>query len=451
MQQGDLIELSIHDLNSDGAGVGRYDDQVVFVPDAVPGDRLEVRITQMKRKFAFGKLQSILEPGGDRRRPPCIVADKCGGCQWLQINESLQLQIKTDEVRQALQRIGGFSDFEIQPILHGENALGYRNKVTYPLGRSATGNVQAGYYRKGSHQLVNLNQCPIQDQRLNPLLSEIKADIQAQNWSIYNEIEHRGKLRHLALRIGYHTGEMLLTLISTTAELPGLEEQAQVWLERYPELVGVCLNVHPKKGNMIWGNNTRAIAGQDYLLEKFADLDLALSPETFFQVNTPVAEQLLAAVMEQLQLKGTETIIDAYCGVGTFTLPLAKKVQKVIGIEVRSSSIEQAWDNAMRNDIENAEFYIESVELALPEFEGLADIVLVDPPRKGCDRRVIDSLRQSQPRQIVYISCNPATLARDLKYLCEDETYAIQWIQPADFFPQTPHVECAVLLKLVAN
>ncbi|MGB2926831.1 MAG: 23S rRNA (uracil(1939)-C(5))-methyltransferase RlmD [Limnothrix sp.] len=451
MQQGDLVELTIHDLNSDGAGVGRYDDRVVFVPDAVPGDRLEVRITKLKRRFAFGKLQTILEPSGDRRRPPCIVADKCGGCQWLQVTDALQLHTKTEEIKQALQRIGGFEDLDIEPILSGEHRLGYRNKVTYPLGRSATGHVQAGYYRKGSHQLVNLNQCPVQDQRLNPLLSEIKADIEAQNWSIYNEEEHRGKLRHLALRVGYHTGEMLLTLISTTPELPGLTEQAEEWLERYPDLVGVCLNVNPKKGNMIWGRHIQAIAGRPYLNEKFAGLDLTLTPDSFFQINTPVAESLLAAIIEKLQLKGTETLIDAYCGVGTFTLPLARQVKQVIGIEVQANSIEQAWENAQANDIDNVDFYIEAVEEALPAFQGIAEVVVIDPPRKGCDRRVLESLRLSRPRQIVYVSCNPATLARDLKILCADETYSIQWIQPADFFPQTPHVECAVLLELVVN
>lgn len=450
MRQGDLIELDIHDLNSQGAGVGRYGGRVVFVPDTVPGDRLEVRITQLKRQYALGKFQRIIEPSGDRRRPPCIVADKCGGCQWLQLNENLQHQIKTQEITQALQRIGGFQDLHLEPMLHGEG-LGYRNKATYPFGRSSNGQLQAGYYRKGSHQLVNLNQCPIQDPRLNPLLAAVKQDIGDRGWSIYNEAKHQGKLRHLALRVGYHTGEMLLTLISTSADLPDLDRQAQEWLERYPDLVGVCLNVHPRPGNMIWGRHTQAIAGQDYLTEKFAGLTLTLAPETFFQVNTPVAEQLIQKIIERLQPQGHETLIDAYCGVGTFTLPLAQTVHQAIGIESHAISVQQAWENAAANQIHNVEFLIGAVEDTLPELEGQADIILIDPPRKGCDRRVMESLRQSRPRQILYISCNPATLARDLKILCEDETYSIQWIQPADFFPQTPHVECAVLLEMVTK
>ncbi|MBV5260219.1 23S rRNA (uracil(1939)-C(5))-methyltransferase RlmD [Synechococcus moorigangaii CMS01] len=450
MHQGDLIELSIHDLNSQGAGVGRYGDQVVFVPDTVPGDRLQVRIVRLKRQYAIGQLQKVLDPAPERRRPPCIVADKCGGCQWLQAADTLQQQIKANEVKQALQRIGGFQDIEIQPILSGDGPLGYRNKATYPLGRSSSmGNVQAGYYRKGSHQLINLNQCPVQDPRLNPLLGNVKIDIQNQGWSIYNETKHQGKLRHLALRIGQRTGEMLLTLIATSGDLLNLDTQAETWLAEYPGLVGVCLNENPNKGNLIWGETTKAIAGRPYLEEIFAGLTLKLRPETFFQVNTSAAEALFEAIAQQLTLTGTETLVDAYCGVGTFTLPLAKKVKQAIGIEVQASSIQQAWENAHHNDIHNVEFYPGTVEAVLPSLEAAADIVLLDPPRKGCDRQVLESLLASQPKQILYVSCNPATLARDLKILCETQQYQIQWVQPADFFPQTPHVECAVLLNFV--
>ncbi|ANV83420.1 23S rRNA (uracil-5-)-methyltransferase RumA [Picosynechococcus sp. PCC 7003] len=450
MHQGDLIELSIHDLNSQGAGVGRHGEQVVFVPDTVPGDRLQVRIVRLKRQYAIGQLQKVLEPAPERRRPPCIVADKCGGCQWLQVEDSLQQQVKTNEIQQALQRIGGFQDLDIQPILSGDGPLGYRNKATYPLGRSSSmGNVQAGYYRKGSHQLINLNQCPVQDSRLNPLLGNIKIDIQNQGWSIYNEAKHQGKLRHLALRIGQRTGEMLLTLISTSADLVNLETQAEAWLEEYPGLVGVCLNENPKKGNLIWGDTTKAIAGRPYLEEIFAGLTLKLRPETFFQVNTSAAEVLLEAITQQLTFTGEEILIDTYCGVGTFTLPLAQKVKQAIGIEVQGSSIQQAWENAHHNDIHNAEFHAGTVESVLPDLDVNADIVLLDPPRKGCDRQVLDTLLHSKPKQIIYISCNPATLARDLKHLCASQQYQIQWVQPADFFPQTPHVECAVLLNFV--
>lgn len=242
---------------------------------------------------------------------------------------------------------------------------------------------------------------------------------------------------------------MLLTLISTSGDLINLETQAETWLEEYPGLVGVCLNENPKKGNLIWGDTTKAIAGRPYLEEIFAGLTLKLRPETFFQVNTSAAEALLTAITQQLTFTGEEILVDAYCGVGTFTLPLAKKVQQAIGIEVQASSIQQAWENAHHNDIHNVEFYAGTVESILPSLDVTADIVLLDPPRKGCDRQVLDALLHSKPKQIVYISCNPATLARDLKHLCATQQYQIQWVQPADFFPQTPHVECAVLLNFV--
>lgn len=447
MQQGDLIELQIHDLNTQGEGVGRFEGQVVFVPDTVPGDRLTARIVKLKRQYKLGKTIELLEPSPHRCRPICIVADKCGGCQWQHISDTFQRQTKQNNIQQALQRIGGFTDINIEPILYGDHSLGYRNKTTFPVARSRTGQVQAGYYRKSSHQLINLNQCPIQDQRLNPLLKEIKLDIQSQGWSIYQEKENRGRLRHLALRIGHHTGQMLLTLISTTTDLPNLSTQAAIWLERYPDLVGVCLNHNDRPGNVIWGTKTRTIIGQDYLEEQFAGLTLKLRPETFFQVNTVAAELLLAAIESRLQLQGNEILLDAYCGIGTFTLPLAQKVQQAIGIEIQPTAIEQARENQAYNQLENVQFYCGTVEKILPTLTVDFDVVLLDPPRKGCDETILKTLANRKPQRIVYISCNPSTLARDLKILCGDHTYAIEWIQPADFFPQTTHVECAVLLS----
>jgi 23S rRNA (uracil1939-C5)-methyltransferase len=443
--QGELIELEIVDLADSGDGVGRFAGRVVFVSDTVIGDRVIVRLVKVKPKYANAKLLEVVKSSGDRVRPRCIVADKCGGCQWLQIDYQAQLEAKRNQVIQALQRIGGFEDLEVNPVLPSAD-LGYRNKVTFPLKRSATGQVQAGYYQKGSHQLVNLNQCPVQDDRFNPILTAMKQDIYDRGWSIYDETEHRGKLRHLSLRIGKYTGEILLTLVTTDLGLVGLEDQAKEWLERYPDLMGVCINVNPARSNVIFGPETNCVAGLPYLREEFAGLRLQLLPETFFQVNTEAAEGLLSVVMERLNLQGHETLIDAYCGVGTFTLPLAKKVKQAIGLEVQTSATDQAKINAELNNIKNASFLAGAVEKLLPEISFKPDVVLLDPPRQGCDRAVIDGLLEIQPKQIVYISCRPATLARDLKLLCEGG-YKITFIQPADFFPQTPHVECAVFLE----
>lgn len=469
-RQGELVDILITDLSDSGDGVGRWDQRVIFVPDTVTGDRVRVRLMQVKPQYAQAKLHELLDPSPYRIRPKCIVADKCGGCQWQHVAYAYQQDIKRNLVRQALERIGGIAQAPVDPVLHQAD-LHYRNKATYPLRRAkGTGkepssnrpiprkpstaaveapapsnSVMAGYYQKGSHQLINLNQCPIQDERLNPLLAEVKQDIQKRGWSLYDETQHRGKLRHLALRIGRHTGEMLLTLITKEPGLVELEVQAQEWLDRYPGLVGVLVNVNGDRTNAIFGRETRCIAGRPYLHELFAGLTFQIRPDTFFQVNTEVAERLVQAILDELQLQGTETVLDAYCGIGTLTLPIAKYARQAIGLEVQPEAIEQATLNAALNHLDNVTFQAGTVETLLPQLAMQPDIVVLDPPRKGCDRAVLDTLLQIQPERIVYMSCNPATLARDLKFLCSH--YTLTRIQPADFFPQTPHVECVAFLQ----
>lgn len=445
-QQGELVEVLISDLNDTGEGVGRWGDRVVFVPDTVPGDRVIVRLIRVKPQYAHGKRCELLEASPYRIRPSCIVADKCGGCQWQHIAYEYQLQAKRNQVIQALERIGGFSQPPVDPVLAAPSALDYRNKATYPLGISATQQVQAGYYQKGSHQLINLNQCPVQDSRLNPLLADVKQDIQKLGWQVYDEHRHKGQVRHLGLRIGRRTGEMLLTLVVKDWDLPEIAAQAQEWLNRYPQLVGVSLNRNPERTNAIFGSETRCIAGRTYLVEEFAGVKFQVRPDTFFQVYTESAEALLQVIMQQLNLQGDELLVDAYCGIGTLTLPLSQQVQQAIGLEVQLEAVEQARINAELNGINNVTFQAGAVEKLLPQLGIAPDIVLLDPPRKGCDRSVIDTLLQSAPPRIVYVSCKVATLARDLKLLCQTGAYQLTRVQSADFFPQTAHVECAAFL-----
>lgn len=453
MKQGDLVTLKITDLNTDGEGVGRVNTTVVFVPDTVPGDCIQVRITQVRANYVKAVLQNILVPSGHRIRPRCIVADKCGGCQWQHIEENYQREAKRKQVEQALQRIGGFTELDIEPILCTSNSLHYRNKATYPLKLSNTGKVQAGYYRKGSHKIVNLNQCPVQDERLNTLLKEVKQDIHHQGWSIYDETTHQWQLRHLSLRIGTHTGEMLLTLISTDDKLPNLEKQAQAWLDKYPNLVGVCLNINSDRSNIVFGNTTQTIVGKPDIKEIFAGIELRILSDTFFQVNTVAAEMLLNLIIQQLNLQGDEVLVDAYCGIGTFTLPLAKLVKQAIGIESLASSVNQAKQNAKINQITNVEFILGKVANSLQELSIKPNIVVLDPPRKGCNPQVIETLLEMQPSKIVYISCKPATLARDVKILVNSGIYHLSFIRSADFFPQTTHIESVAILerKLLFN
>ena len=447
LQQGQTVELEITDLNTSGEGVGRHEGRVVFVPNTVTGDRVCAKIIQSRAKFAKGRVEQLLATSTHRIRPNCIVADKCGGCQWQHIAPVYQREAKRQQIIQAFQRIGGLSDIEVQPILHTSNVLNYRNKSTYPLARSATGQVQAGYYQQGSHKLVNLNQCPVQDERLHPLLEEVKQDIQERGWSIYNEASHQGKLRHLSLRIGSNTGEMLLTLVTTAQNLLSIKEQAQIWLDKYPGLVGVCLNINSDRTNAILGKKTITIAGKSYLREIFAGVELQIAADTFFQVNTHAAELLFQAIIEQLNLTGNETVIDAYCGIGTFSLPLAQKVRQVTGIEINPTSIQQAQNNAVLNQINNVTFCTGKVKNIIEQIEPQPDIFWLDPPRKGCNLQVIEALLNLQPSKIVYISCKPATLARDIKLLSRSGIYQPVYVQPADFFPQTTHVECYVILS----
>ncbi|WP_071516935.1 23S rRNA (uracil(1939)-C(5))-methyltransferase RlmD [Geitlerinema sp. PCC 9228] len=444
-QPGQQVEILITDVADSGDGVGRVNQQVVFVPQTVTGDRVWVRLVQIKRQYMRGKLLQILSPSPHRVRPSCIVADKCGGCQWQHIAYSHQLEIKQHQVVQTLQRIGKLTDPPVDPILPTEPSLHYRNKATYPLEMSSTGQIKAGYYRQGSHKVVNINQCPIQDSGLDPLLAGIKQDIQKLGWQIYEEKQHQGEIRYLSVRVGSRTGEILLTLVVTHTALKNLEKQANLWMQQYPNLVGVCANINKKRTNTILGKHTDTIAGRSYLQEIFAGYRYNLRSDTFFQVNTATAEALLQE-MEKTLPASAELLVDAYCGVGTFTLPLSQRVQRAIAIEMQPEAIELAKQNAAQNHLTNIEFYDSKVEALLPQLQQTPDIVLLDPPRKGCDRSVIETLRQIQPTHIVYVSCKVATLARDLQLLCQDGIYRLQRVQPADFFPQTSHVECAAFL-----
>lgn len=445
-QEGEIIKLVITDLSNTGDGVGRWENRVVFVPNTVPGDEMRVKLTKVKATHGFGIPAGIVTASLDRVRPACIVADKCGGCQWQSVSYEAQLAAKHRLVTDALARIGKMEDVAVDPVMAAERQLNYRNKATYPVVKSQIKTVKAGYYRRGSHTVVNLNQCPVQDERLDPLLAEVKQDIQDREWKIYDEHHHKGHIKHLSLRVGQRTGQILLTLVSRSVKLKGIHEQAQQWLERYPNVVGVLVNLNWQKTNAIFGPETYPIAGKSYLEEEFAGLTFQIQPTTFFQVNTTQAERLLAEVQRELALTGEEVIVDAYCGVGTFTLPLAKQAKHCIGLESFTASVTQAEKNAAQNGIENVSFVIGDVGATLPNVEMSPDIVMMDPPRKGCEPDVLEALRAMKPPRIVYISCNPATLARDLKALCEDGAYRIARIQPADFFPQTSHVECAAFL-----
>lgn len=445
-KQGAIATVTIESLTHSGDGLGRYQNRAVFVPQTVPGDEVDVRLVRAKPSHGFGIVHQMLKPSSERDRPKCIVADKCGGCQWQHVSPNGQLEAKTQILRDALTRIGGFEDIEVLPTLAAPSPWSYRNKVSYPIGVKPDGSFRMGYYSKNSHRLINLNQCPVQSDRFDPLLRELKADFQTAGWTAYNEKTHRGQLRHLSLRIGRRTGELLLTLIANCEVLPNSEAIAHAWLKRYPELKGVCLNVNMRRTNAIFGRQTYCIAGSPTIAEEFAGVTFHIDSTSFFQVYTEQAEQFFLWIADRLDLTGSETVVDAYCGIGTMSLPLARRVRSVTGIETHAAAIKCARANAQRNNITNARFIEGKVEAILPQLDA-PDIVTIDPPRRGCDRHVLETLIEQHPARIVYISCHPATLARDLKVLTETSQYRIITARAADFFPQTAHVEAVVFLE----
>ncbi|NJK64271.1 MAG: 23S rRNA (uracil(1939)-C(5))-methyltransferase RlmD [Synechococcaceae cyanobacterium SM2_3_1] len=445
-QPGSIVPLQITALTSEGDGVGHIQGRVVFVPQAVPGDELEVKLVKVKPSYAQAVPVAIQTPSAHRIQPACIVADKCGGCQWQQVAYAKQLQAKQEAVQDALQRIGKLGLPPPLPIMGADAVLHYRNKVTYPIQTRPDGRLVMGYYQRGSHHLINLNQCPVQDQRLDVYLQEIKQDLQRTGWPVYDEHTHTGSLRHLGLRIGRRTGQVLITLVVREANLPGLENWAQAWLQRYPDLVGVCVNVNAARTNAIFGPKTEVIAGVATLQEIFADLTLTLDSTSFFQVYTEQAEHFFTWIVEEMHLQGTATVVDAYCGIGTLSLLVAPQVRRVIGIESHAAAVARAEQNSAANQLDNLDFHPGKVEAILPLLQDV-DQVILDPPRKGCDGEVLKALQQLQPQQIVYISCHAATLARDLQPLIQNQQYSIRQWRAADFFPQTGHVESVVFLQ----
>ncbi|MBM5800613.1 MAG: 23S rRNA (uracil(1939)-C(5))-methyltransferase RlmD [Cyanobacteria bacterium K_DeepCast_35m_m2_023] len=446
---GSIVELLITGLSHDGAGVGRLEDgRVVFVATLLPGERARVQLTTKARRHWIGVVVERLNDSPERRTPPCILSDHCGGCSLQHLAYPGQLTIKHNQVREALERIGHLSA-RVDPVLASGLEQGYRNRAVIPLERTADGRLRAGYYRRGSHRIVNMNRCPVLDPRLDALIAPLKADLDHSDWPVDRHLEHGGGLRHLALRLGHSSGEVLITLISSHADLPEREALASHWLERWPQVVGVMLNQQPHPGNTLFGPTSDLLAGRPWLQERFCGLSYQLGCDTFFQVNTPQAERVVPLLLEALgsQPRG---VVDAYCGVGAFSLPLAAAGHRVIGLEMHPASVALAQQNASRNKLsDRAQFEQGPVaEHLSTHLDAGAELVLVDPPRKGLEASVCRALCERPSRQLAYLSCDPATLARDLQQLVGDGGYQLERVLPLDFFPNTSHVESLALLRV---
>ena len=439
------LELAITDLDHQGRGIGRHQGQVLVVEGAVPGDRVAVQPQLRRRGQLHARLLDLLEASPHRRRPPCILADHCGGCSLQPLTPAGQRQWKQRMLHQTLQRIGAVS-LPPQPLLISEQELGYRNRAIIPLERTPQGRLRAGFYRRGSHRIVNMNRCPVLDPRLDALIVPLKADLEALAWPVDRHLEADGGLRHLALRLGQHSGELLITLIASHDRLPGLQQQAEAWMERWPALVGVTLNLQTRATNQLFGPDTRLLAGRPWLVERFAGLELQIASDTFFQVHTAQAERVVPLLNAALGTPEGQ-LIDAYCGIGTFSLPLACSGWQLIGLEQHPAAVALAEANARRNHLaERCRFQCADVAEALAACLPSSAALLLDPPRKGLDPRALASICACPPARLLYLSCDPATLARDLQLLCGGP-YRLVSLQPIDFFPNTSHIETLAVLE----
>ena len=448
------IDVEAVDLDRDGKGLARWNNWVIVVPDLLPGERATVQLQQRQRSRWLSRRVEQISDSKDRRRPPCILANDCGGCTLQHLADSAQTRWKARQIQQTMQRIGGIDVAAAEPLVDSDRCLGYRNRALIPLKRDQNGRLKAGYYRPRSHKIVNLNHCPVLDPRLDALVEPLKRDIDATGWPADHDLIDGQGLRHLGLRLASASGDILITLISSHAELPGLEELAQSWLQRWPAVKGVCLNLQPKANNLVLGRTTHCLAGVPTIEEQFCGIKLSLSSTTFVQVNTPQAERIVQRLCDWLEIQCPGgSVVDAYCGVGTISLPLAKRGFHVQGLELNPDSVEQARINAMHNGLSShCSFDAGDVADLLASQLSDCQALVLDPPRRGLDQRVVASIIDQPPAALAYLSCDPATQARDLKALLSPAgPYELEMLQPVDFFPQTTHLESLALLKRVSS
>lgn len=447
LSTGSRVEVTITGLSHDGQGVARLNDRVLFVSGALPGEQVHVRLTHRARRHWLAELEQVVVPAPERQRPPCILAEHCGGCSVQHLADSGQQHWKHQKVVDAIRRIAHL-DTPVSPLLVAPESLGYRNRAIIPLERCEDGRLRAGFYRRGSHKIVNMNHCPVLDPRLDDLIAPLKADLEASDWPVDRDFREGGGLRHLALRLGSHSGDVLITLVSSHAELDGLEILAAEWMRSWPQVVGVCLNLQPLATNTLMGPDTRVVVGRGWVEERFCGLSLQIAADTFFQVHTRQAERVVPLVLAALESVPPGAMVDAYCGIGTYTLPVAAAGWQVHGIELSPEAVQQARTNARENGLtDRASFEAGVVAECLGEHLAHCDVLFLDPPRKGLEPATLAAILERPPAHLVYLSCDPATLARDLAQLVAQGGYQLESLQPLDFFPQTSHVETLAVLR----
>ena len=463
LKKDDCVTLHIEDIGTGGEGIGKVDGFTFFVKDAIVGDVIEAKIMKLKKNYGYARLMKVLTPSKDRVEPKCPVARQCGGCQIQEMRYEAQLAFKQKMVQNNLERIGGLSDFEMYPVIGMETPYAYRNKAQFPVGEDKDGNIVIGFYAGRTHHIVEQTDCCIGAPENGEVLRKVKAYMQKNQIRPYNEEHHSGIVRHILIRTGYHTKEIMVCLIVNAAKASCLKnaEQLTESLREMDGMTSVMVNFNTEKTNVILGKKSEVLWGQPYIEDFIGDVKYQISPQSFFQVNPMQTEKLYAKALEYAGLTGNETVWDLYCGIGTISLFLAKNARKVYGVEIVPQAIEDARNNAKRNGIDNAEFFVGKAEEVVPAFYEKAlkqaqdseagksirpDVVVVDPPRKGCEEVLLETIVKMQPQRIVYVSCDSATLARDLKFLSANG-YAVKKVQPVDQFGHSVHIETVVLLS----
>lgn len=451
LEKNKKYECKIIDIGQNGVGIGKHNGFTVFVDGALLGETIDVKITKSKKNYAEGVISKIKEESSYRVDRVCSMKYRnCGGCQIQELDYNKQLEIKTNRVKEDIKRIGGLENIEIHDTIGMENSFRYRNKAQFPV-QKIDGKLKIGFYKKKSHDVINIDKCVIQHDKNDEIINIIRNYIEKYNVSVYDEKSNTGTIRHILTKIGYTTNEVMVVLIVTNENLPNLDILVSELKNKISGFKTLVLNINKNKTNVILGNKNKNIYGNGKIIDNIGALKFEISPLSFFQVNPIQTKVLYEKALEYANLKENDVVFDIYCGIGTISLFLAQKASKVYGIEIIEDAIKDAKLNAKLNSVNNVEFFVGKAEDVVPtlyENGKTANVVVVDPPRKGCDEKVLDTIVNMKPDRVVYVSCNPATLARDLKYLSE-RGYKCLEVQPVDMFPHSYHIESVALIQRV--
>lgn len=455
-KKNDIFQVKIEDISDTGEGIGKTDGFTWFIKDAVIGDVVEAKVMKTKKSYGFARLMQVLEPSFCRVEPRCGVARQCGGCQLQAMSYEEQLRFKESKVRNNLQRIGGLEDINMYPIIGMEEPWRYRNKAQFPFGRNKDGKIITGFYAGRTHAIIESDDCLLGVEENQPILECIRAHMEQYKIRPYDEESHSGLVRHVLIRKGFKTGEMMVCLVinGSVKQVKAADVLVEKLVHLFDEkagakMVSISCSINTEKTNVIMGKDIVNLYGPGYITDYIGNVQYRISPLSFYQVNPVQTERLYGTALEYAGLTGEETVWDLYCGIGTISLFLAQKAKHVYGVEIVPQAIDDARANAALNGMKNVEFFVGKAEEVLPEQysknQVYADVIVVDPPRKGCDSVCLDTIVKMGPKKVVYVSCDSATLARDVKYLGE-RGYQVEKVRAVDMFPGSVHVETVVLL-----